>query len=112
MQPAGAVDVDLSTSPLVSGINKVVPPNIFFILDDSGSMDSDYMPDSVDNNSGSNCFRNWGYNKIYYNPNVTYTPPLNANGTSYPDATYTAAKDNGFATGGSTTDLSRTRPRT
>ncbi len=109
VQTAGAVDVDLSTSPLVSGISKVVPPNIFFVLDDSGSMANDYMPDSVNGNNSKNCFRNWGYNKIYYNPNVTYTPPLKADGSSYPNATYPDANDNGYASGGSTTNLGQTQ---
>jgi type IV pilus assembly protein PilY1 len=112
VQTAGGVDVDLSTSPLVSGLSKVVPPNIFFILDDSGSMANDYMPDSVNGDNNKNCFRNWGYNKIYYNPNVTYTPPLKADGSSYPNATYTAAKNDGYSTGGGTTDLSRTTTTT
>lgn len=109
VQTAGGVDVDLATSPLVSGVSKVVPPNIFFILDDSGSMANAYMPDSVNGDRNKRCFRNWGYNKIYYNPNVNYIPPLKADGSSYPNASYPIANDDGYATGGSTTDLSTTQ---
>jgi len=105
-----AGSVDLATSPLVTGLGKVVSPNIFFILDDSGSMDYNYMPDSANNNRNRNCFRNFGYNTIYYNPYTTYTPPLNSDGTSFANATFTGAWDNGFNTSGGTTDLSSTSP--
>lgn len=118
---AMAGTVDLATSPLVTGLGKTVAPNIFFILDDSGSMDSDYMPDAIANpaNGSSSfltdnnvkdkaCMRNFGYNTIYYNPNTTYSPPLNANGTSYADASFSAAPVNGFSSSSGTTDLSAT----
>ncbi len=38
---------DLSTSPLVTSSSTVVKPNIMFVLDDSGSMGLDYLPDYV-----------------------------------------------------------------
>lgn len=109
--PAGTVD--LASVPLVSGVTKSVRPNVYFILDDSTSMNSDYMPDSVDGNDDSNCFRNFGYNRIYYNPSVTYAPPKNADGTDFADSntTFTAARSNGFAGNSSTVDLSRTESR-
>ena len=66
--PAGAGNVDLASAPLVTGLSKTVPPNIHFVLDDSGSMAWDYMPDDVSSKSSSPCFKNFGYNKIYYNP--------------------------------------------
>jgi len=105
---AAAATVDLTNVPLVSGVTKVVPPNIYFILDDSGSMGNDYMPDSVGTNSARNCFDNFGYNTIYYNPAITYVTPKYPDGTSYPNATFTAAKQNGFSNSGSTTDLGAT----
>jgi type IV pilus assembly protein PilY1 len=109
-QSAGAAPVDLAGVPMVSGVSKVVPPNIFFILDDSGSMNDEHMPDDVGTNSTKNCYRNFGYNKIYYNPNVTYWPPTNADGTSYANSSYGAAKVNGFDTSATpaTVDLSNT----
>ncbi len=110
-----AVTVDLSHTPLVIGTTMAIPPNIFFILDDSSSMYFEYVPDSVSNDAASNCFKNAGYNRMYYDPTVTYTPPLmvNADGTtsSYPDSSFTSARDDGFcaSTGASctTTDLSK-----
>ena len=105
-QMVQAGDVSLASAPMVSGLSKVVPPNLYFVLDDSGSMDNAYMPDDVDNNRTKVCYRNYGYNKIYYNPAITYTPPVRANGTSYADATFTAAYDDGYNTSGGTTDLS------
>jgi len=115
LQAAGAVTVDLASSPMVSGVSKVVPPNIYFILDDSGSMDDEFMPDGVGTNSTRNCFRNFGYNKIYYNPSITYALPPYADSTVlvphlYPNSSYTAAKVNGFDTSATpaTVDLSKT----
>jgi type IV pilus assembly protein PilY1 len=105
-QAVGA-DVDLATTPMVSGVSKSVPPNVYFILDDSTSMSWDYMPDDVNNDNSKNCFQNFGYNKIYYNPDITYAPPLNADGTSKAAQTFTAAKVDGFGvTSSSSTNLS------
>ena len=108
LQAAGAATVDLAGVPMVSGVSKVVPPNIYFILDDSGSMNDENMPDDVSSNSTKNCFRNFGYNKIYYNPSVNYTPPKNADGTSFANSVYTAAKVDGFSAASATVDLSKT----
>ncbi len=106
---AVAGPVDLTSTPMVSDLTKVVAPNVHFILDDSGSMNDDFMPDSVDGNQSRMCFRNFGYNKIYYNPATTYLPPVNSDGTPFAAATYTAAKVNGFQAASATTDLSATQ---
>jgi len=86
-----------------------------FILDDSGSMGWNYLPDWANDqdptsglypSSGKNytsvpaLFRNAGFNGIAYNPAITYTPPVlyNADGTlnttTYPNigAPWTAVK--------------------
>ncbi len=42
-----AQTVDISTTPLANSTASVVKPNLMFILDDSGSMDWDFMPDWV-----------------------------------------------------------------
>ena len=42
---AQAAQTDLAQSPLETSSPAVVKPNILFVLDDSGSMDSDYLPD-------------------------------------------------------------------
>lgn len=75
---------DLATSPLQTSTSTLVKPNIMFILDNSGSMKWDYMPDWVSasgnytNSGGDPLVRNSGYNGVYYDPATTYTPPQNA----------------------------------
>lgn len=75
---------DLASSPLVTSSTTSVLPNIMFILDDSGSMDWDYMPDwanDTDPNRGTSyvnipgLFANSGFNGLAYNPATTYSPP-------------------------------------
>lgn len=102
---ASAATTDISSAPLASSSSTAVKPNIMFILDDSGSMGWDYLPDSVNNNDDKECYRNYAYNGVYYNPDYTYTPPVYADGTSYPNASYSAAKTNGFDASSSTTNL-------
>ena len=99
---AWAAGVDLSDSPLVSGVSKPTPPNIYFILDDSTSMSWDYMPDDVNDGQLQDCFRNSpSTTRSAYDPSVTDL--LNAadrRRTSrmalLPDAVFTAAKDDGY----------------
>ena len=43
--PSQAALIDLASAPLVVSSNNVVKPNLLFVLDDSGSMSWDYMPD-------------------------------------------------------------------
>lgn len=84
-QAATTVD----TAPLI--IQASLPPNIVLMLDDSGSMAWDYMPDStylasyIATGSNSNdAYRDSANNGTYYNPTVTYLPPPKADGSSYP----------------------------
>ena len=59
-----------------------VPPNIVLMLDDSGSMAWDFMPDwAYLSNNGVYGTRNSGINAVYYNPETTYTPPPKATAT-------------------------------
>lgn len=44
---AHAEIVDLATSPLANATTTNVRPNLMFVLDNSGSMNWDYMPDLV-----------------------------------------------------------------
>ncbi|WIM05566.1 MAG: PilC/PilY family type IV pilus protein [Candidatus Nitricoxidivorans perseverans] len=109
--PAGAAETDLSNLPLANATTVDILPNIMFILDDSGSMDWNYMPDYV--NDGSYCRSTsndltscregdppWyasAFNKVYYNPMVNYTPPKNADGTSKTSyTTWTAVPVDGY----------------
>ncbi|HEY8328428.1 MAG TPA: PilC/PilY family type IV pilus protein [Rhodanobacter sp.] len=97
-----AVPVD--QVPLI--IQKPLPPNIVLMLDDSGSMDSDYMPDKLTDTS-TNGYRNSSINGIYYNPAVAYSPPPKADGTLYPSSPgLTSAYKDGFRDT-STTDITK-----
>jgi type IV pilus assembly protein PilY1 len=96
--PALAATVALATSPLATSTTTAVKPNLLFILDNSGSMEWDHMPD--DNSDGGSAVTfDFGYygmrssqcNQVYYNPNITYDPPVNAAGTPFADASFTAA---------------------
>lgn len=80
----------LATAPLANSTNTTVLPNLMFILDDSGSMDWDYLPDWVNDsisNVGSSekakLEKNAAFNGVYYNPAIRYDPPVlyNADGT-------------------------------
>ena len=102
-----AASVSLSTSPLVSSTTSAVKPNVMFILDDSGSMDWDYLPDWANDihpvstnltyTSAPELLKNAGFNGVAYNPAITYSPPTyyNADGSSntstYPSMTGTSA---------------------
>lgn len=102
--PASAANaIDYPNVPLQSG--STVPPNIMFILDDSGSMANDYMPrpgaasDSVPTTITTGGRPNIGaltyaLNGIYYNPNTTYVPWRKADKSLYADPGPTAASDN------------------
>lgn len=99
-----AVQVD--QTPLI--IQKSLPPNITLMLDDSGSMTWNFMPDfSYLNNNGNNdALINASNNGVYYNPAITYLPPPMANGTSYAAATgLTSAWVDGFASSPTAVDL-------
>ncbi|TAM60869.1 MAG: pilus assembly protein PilY [Rhodanobacter sp.] len=109
--PAQAA-VTVDQQPLT--VQKPLPPNITLMLDDSGSMAWDFMPDicylnGVDCYAGTinnNAMIDASNNGVYYNPAVTYTPPPKADGTSYPNATsLTSAWINGFNHGSGTVDL-------
>lgn len=92
-----AAVTDLADSPLASGTSASVKPNVFFILDDSGSMDRDYMPDGLDTDTIG--YRNHLCNTIYYNPDASYTVPKDYAGTDLNNAsqtTFTAAYNNGY----------------
>ena len=51
---AYAAQTDLATVPLQTSVTNTVRPNLLFTLDESGSMQSDFIPDYV-NNDSHNC---------------------------------------------------------
>lgn len=93
--------------PLLAG-REGVPPNILFILDDSGSMRSLSMGRLNDNGGDITNYasddtaykgsgladnpseRSYVNNSIYYKPSVDYLPWKNADGSRKPNATITA----------------------
>jgi len=98
--PAAVVEL----SPTPPNLTQGVAPNIAVTFDDSGSMASNYMGDNrpFDNGSWTGPWRCAGVidprvtsatnilshamNGVYYNPNVLYSPPIKADGTSFPNA--------------------------
>ncbi|MCP5228670.1 PilC/PilY family type IV pilus protein [Accumulibacter sp.] len=105
---AHAATTQLATSPLSGASSVDIAPNILFVLDDSASMDWDYLPDWAGLYSELYRSRNAAFNGIAYNPGVTYTPPkyFDVNGavdtSTYPAQTtgntsgWTAVRNDGY----------------
>lgn len=89
-----------------------VPPNIWFILDDSGSMGWDFMPGPFGSGgvpaTAPNAIQLQTYarNTVYYNPNSTYRGWQGADGTFMGDTPYTAVFNSTTLASGGTTNLS------
>lgn len=95
--PPARATVNVDQGPLI--IQRPQPPNIVLMLDDSGSMAWDYMPDlcylhgvTCDSNNyyvysiDNDAMRDANNNGVYYNPSVTYDLPPRADGSSYPNS--------------------------
>ena len=102
---AMAASTDLSYVPLFTSSSTGVKSNILFILDDSGSMDWEYLPDDAPTSTSKYGYWSSQCNGVAYNPAVTYTVPVKADGTSYPAASFSAAKSDGFSSSTSSTNL-------
>ncbi len=96
--------VDLATAPLANSTTSLVLPNLMYILDNSGSMRSDYMPDYVNDTNkckstatgtsatifsaacgfGDPAYNLKDFNTLYYNPEITYLPTINGDGSIRP----------------------------
>lgn len=98
---------DLAQAPIHFLLSAPVKPNLMFILDDSGSMQWSYLGDEVVEHQYENAvgYRSSLCNKIYYNPSVRYEPPLHADGSSYPQQQFNAAKYDGFRSDSVVVDL-------
>jgi len=101
---AFAAPTNIAQVPLLN-INGTgtVKPNLMVLYDNSGSMGWSYLPDYVVDNlcrsgatlasgqrscaPGDPPYMTSDFNRVYYNPKITYLPPLNADGTSYPSMT-------------------------
>jgi type IV pilus assembly protein PilY1 len=98
-----AAATDIAVAPMGTASTAVVKPNLMFILDDSQSMELNFMPDYVSVPPGvffggeAHCkdkdeslrtcffgdpaFNTSSFNAIYYNPETTYEPPALSDGT-------------------------------
>ena len=88
---------DISEVPLINA-QVSVKPNLMFILDNSGSMNYQYLPDGI---SDRNKYGIWSSqcNGTAFNPsstNAPYTLPITADGRSYPAMDLRAAWSDGF----------------
>lgn len=93
------------------GVPNQPKPNVMFILDDSSSMTWEFMPDDVDQNGDRIPDASWGQyspqcNGLAYDPSVTYSPPVKADGSIYPSASYPNAMHDGFTSTSVTDDIS------
>lgn len=98
---------ELSASPPQD--TTAIPPNIVLLLDDSGSMQWNYMPDSGYLNYTSTYLINAANNRVYYNPSIEYKAPPKADGVSfYPNReNITNAPLDGFNTGWGWDDITQ-----
>lgn len=126
---------DISANPMSTASGTVVRPNVMFVLDDSGSMNFNFMPDYIGYNpSGSTQARykcrkgtagridgstaicsgasqsgddapttggdppvySYQVNTIYYNPSISYTPPVSPCDASQNLPSMTSANSNGW----------------
>ncbi len=94
-----AAQTDLADTPLASQKSDQVKPNLLFILDDSGSMDDEGMPDGLSSNTVG--YRNNFCNYVAYNRAVTYAiPPAPSGGATLlnenSQTSFTTAYDDGY----------------
>jgi len=92
-----AATTDISNSPLINATVSV-KPNLMFILDNSGSMASDYLPDDTGSRTAYSVWSSQ-CNGAAFNPSAASSPyvlPKTADGRNYPNQSLTAAWPDGF----------------
>lgn len=94
---ASAAATDIADEPIITQTEFKPKPNLMVIMDDSGSMAWDYMPDAADGSSAVG-FYSSQCNGIAYNPEVDYDPPVFSDGSSYPQSNFAWARNNGYST--------------
>lgn len=88
--PLSYAGIDIDQTPLT--VAKPLPPNIWFILDDSGSMGSNYMPQGLSSNGVTRSA--YTRNSIFYNPHVNYQPWHYEDGSLMPNADKKSVSNN------------------
>ncbi|MEI7842362.1 MAG: PilC/PilY family type IV pilus protein [Gallionellaceae bacterium] len=107
MLNANSAITDLANAPLITSPTSSVLPNVFLMVDDSGSMAWDYMPDNANNfGAGTYGAASSQCNGVFYDPRITYAPPVDSTGASYSNSSFTAAWNDGYKTSSGTTNLS------
>lgn len=91
---AVAGTVDLGTAP--PDLSSAVNPNVIVTFDDSGSMGATSLPDGLAGNYNNKFYYSPDVNLIYFDPMKDYPPPLKADGSSFPNSTYTSAWRDGI----------------
>jgi type IV pilus assembly protein PilY1 len=102
---AAQAGLSLSETPLF--LTSSTTSNVVLTIDDSGSMERGYVPDSIGDSTAklnSALFTAASYNALYYNPRVSYAVPTRTDGVSY-STSFTAAYVNGFDTSKGSTNL-------
>ncbi len=93
-----AIPLLLKHEPLY--LSQSVPPALAITFDDSGSMAWGWMPSGRAYQQVS--LTSTDYNRIYYNPEINYLPPVRSDGSSFPNSNYNSAQFDGFYLGGDT----------
>ena len=89
---------DVAQVPLSTASPTVVKPNVMFILDDSGSMARDHMPDDANNFTASKYGRFASQcNGLAYNPVTAYALPVTSTGANYPAGAFTFPSPNALS---------------
>ncbi|MDT9002135.1 PilC/PilY family type IV pilus protein [Paucibacter sp. APW11] len=84
-----AAVTDIATAPLLSATATPVKPNVLFILDDSGSMASDYLPEEAGFSSSKYGRKAAQCNGLAFDPSQAYPKPVDGSGTAFADASWT-----------------------
>lgn len=93
---AGAQVQELSLFDAPPAIVRAVEPNLVVTLDNSPSMYFGFAPDSLARDHRLRGAKSSHYNKLYYDPQKTYLPPVYADGRSFPPANFLYALPNPF----------------
>lgn len=76
----------IANKPLYLENDNAIEPNIMFTIDNSGSMDDDYLTADNSEPTGTSA-KSSSINKLYYNPTVYYRPWIKSDGSEYPQST-------------------------
>lgn len=94
------------------GVPNQPKPNVLFILDESSSMNWEFMPDDIDQNGDRVPDNTWGQysaqcNGLAYDPKVDYKAPVGADGKSFGNiTTYPNVPRDGFLASSVKDDIS------